>query len=1065
MRRLFAFTILSAACLNAAEAFRWIERPFGDPELNMRGMAEAPDGTLTIATENRLFRFDGKRVVRYPLTLAGVTINAIAHLKTGELAIASDKGLDIWEGTRMTRVHSGFVHRLASTGDQLLFTVTQGQSIRASHAFRSGPGVWQIKTYPEIQIDSLFSQPRNGTSLVLCNRALCRLTTTSTGLQVERSTEPWFSEQGGVLEDQRGRFWGLKTETWSRFDPTSRSRIDWPVGTGRIVHVTQIEREAGEVCTMNGDALICRTDSRLLSYPLPIPISGSVESLHFDRHGVIWIAVNGYGLLGLARAEGLEQFSRAEGVENAAYHFSRLLSGKLIASIVGGLFQLDSDLGKWVRWDKSSQTLRYGSTAALPGGQLVAALYPSALRLLSPQGELRASWTVPNQKKRGYRCLALSLSGEIYFDVESLFRLPSFDPKAVPVPIALPSPGLVQDMELSPSGDLAVTSSVGLAVRRNGIWIQVDERHGLRQAALDSVAMGAGPNEYWVTYDHGIGFARIRINPNGSPQVENFGNAEGFSDVASFDVKLDRKGLIWRGATSSISFASPDALQPKDWRIWDQSAGINNPDVAANSMFEDRDGSIWVGTVGGILHFSATATQLPPRQPLHVFAHGPTPDPNRPGTWIIDLAHRYLLSPRMVHFQYRLGGPKSNWIPIDKDRLELSGLKPGQTRVEIRVAPSRFFEPANIATLAIDTPIPLWPIALGAALIAAGGYLLWRQRWHVLAIVPSPSLRRQLIRDAFTTLKSLSIEQRQPALARVPATLRREVETMLEAFKDIEQTEDPRTRSGVVLDSRYLLEHVIGKGGFATVYLGRDTQLTDSVAVKLFHSASTEGSWLHRRLEAETEAMRRLNHPSIVHLRAHGLTPDSHPYLVMDYVSGINLRQALREGPFAPRRAFARILEACDALAEVHAQGILHRDLKPENILLRNPHQESETTVLIDFGVASVYDSIRDGVQSTFFAGSLDYVAPEQIAGLRLESSDVYSMALILFELLTNQRFKTTLGGTATAASIQAALEAHLDRNCEPLAHCLAEAAALEHSRRTPNIQSFRASIETFRDW
>jgi serine/threonine protein kinase len=323
----------------------------------------------------------------------------------------------------------------------------------------------------------------------------------------------------------------------------------------------------------------------------------------------------------------------------------------------------------------------------------------------------------------------------------------------------------------------------------------------------------------------------------------------------------------------------------------------------------------------------------------------------------------------------------------------------------------------------------------------------------------APSLLRKVERRLFLRLRDQAPGVREAELAKLPMVVRNRVQMLLQHFDHVESNEDERTRSGLILDQHYLLEHVIAKGGFATVYLAQDVKDGGSVAVKLFQQPAREGSWLAKRLAGEIESMQRLQHPSVVKLLHHGLGPDERPYLVMEYIHGVTLRQSLRQGSIEAGRAVRIISQTLSALEEVHRQGILHRDLKPENIVLRNAGTADEVAMLIDFGVATVYEEILDGQKSTYFAGSLDYVSPEQVAGLKLEASDVFSMGAVCFEILSGCRLKLAVGqGDGETVILEKLQLAGVARPRE-VAAVLVNATAIEHSRRTAKIRDFKTDL------
>jgi tRNA A-37 threonylcarbamoyl transferase component Bud32 len=216
-----------------------------------------------------------------------------------------------------------------------------------------------------------------------------------------------------------------------------------------------------------------------------------------------------------------------------------------------------------------------------------------------------------------------------------------------------------------------------------------------------------------------------------------------------------------------------------------------------------------------------------------------------------------------------------------------------------------------------------------------------------------------------------------------------------------------------VIDNKYRLEQLIGRGGMGAVYRARDMRLERMVAVKVVRSELLGDPEARRRFRREAQIVAKLQHPSIVSVFDFGTFPDGGAYLVMELVRGEDLRRVLqREGRLDPERAVRILSSVCSAIEAAHREGVLHRDLKPENILL--PGGASEAKVL-DFGVAKVVADDRreqdgDGGQATvatvagMIVGTPAYMAPEQLRGGTPDArTDVFSLGVIAYEMFTGE--------------------------------------------------------------
>jgi formylglycine-generating enzyme required for sulfatase activity len=257
---------------------------------------------------------------------------------------------------------------------------------------------------------------------------------------------------------------------------------------------------------------------------------------------------------------------------------------------------------------------------------------------------------------------------------------------------------------------------------------------------------------------------------------------------------------------------------------------------------------------------------------------------------------------------------------------------------------------------------------------------------------------------------------------------------------------------GQVLQDRYRIDALLGRGGMGAVYRGTDLTFNASVAIKENLEVTPEAQ---RQFGREASLLHNLRHPSLPRVTDHFFIPGQGQYLVMDYIEGGDLNQVLaHQGPIPEDQALNWIGQVLEALEYLHSQDIIHRDVKPANVKITPEGQ----VFLVDFGLAKLYEPLQE---TTIGARGVTpgFAPPEQYGGGRTDArSDLYSAGATLYALLTGRRPADALEVAAGHAELTPA------RQLNPAVSPAAEAAMLRAMQmraadRFQSVAEFRAAL------
>src|SRR4029450_1587391 len=192
----------------------------------------------------------------------------------------------------------------------------------------------------------------------------------------------------------------------------------------------------------------------------------------------------------------------------------------------------------------------------------------------------------------------------------------------------------------------------------------------------------------------------------------------------------------------------------------------------------------------------------------------------------------------------------------------------------------------------------------------------------------------------------------------------------------------------------------------SAVYKARHLLIDRIVAIKVLHSHLVSQATTLKRFQQEANAVSHLSHPNIIAIHDFGISAETQPYLIMDYLEGTSLSDLLeKEGHLSLERAFPIFLEICEALDHAHEHGVVHRDLKPSNVMLTNIGEQTDCVKIVDFGIAKLMPTADSEGQNLTKTGEVFgsplYMSPEQCMGQPLDAPcDIYSMGCVMYETL-----------------------------------------------------------------
>ena len=979
--------------------------------LGVHAIAGDAESYLWAGTESGLYRFDGIHFHR-------VSTQPVRHVKVtgdGWIWAGGPAGLTAFRHGVSRSMLTGDIAGLASRGNQIV--VSGGGAI-----WRGGiAGV--VRT--QFAANGVLSLDGQGVIWFGCGRRICSLGANNELQQFGPAegvpdSDPWLAAN----RNDRGTLYAwtarklciishgrVNSEVWA---PPSGATDEFPGDPfrgrdGRFWLEGEYETE-NDVDNMG------------------FPLSGKAHNPTFgeDSRGTLWAGSDTLGLLDVNPRRWIDAWSNwinaedQEGLTRGCDSITRAKSGALFAACSNGIYGFDAVKQTWIKrplpFEGASTVQVIDAGDASP--DLWAILYSHGVQRITPGGRIAGTAYNPPAHKIDFRSLFRDRRGQLWLGSKSgLFRIDEGRPGIVRAP--LEGGEYAVTFATGPDGTEWVGYDGGIARLDGDRWKRVVPVESLANFRVGTISVGPGP-EFWVSYRALAPFSRIYLS-NGRWKRQDFDAASGYGPNETRYLLRDRRGWLWRGTTEGLYVSDGVHLAPEDWIRFTTIHNMPDDSVSPFGLMEDRDGSIWVSTGGGVARIDPDPAWFAalPKKPIRLSRvrwqgkENLWPSVTEAlaagrGDLDLDFAQWPDAVPRKRVLEYRLAPRESAWRTTLDGSARYESLPAGRYRFEVRDR----FGSAQTWEFRLAETFPytmLW--WFGSAGLAPAGWLVWRRQ--------------------------------------VRARYWKEKTEFLALQKDDEAAVE---RSGELVAGRYRVESEIGQGGFARVWKALDVESGATVAIKFLVVAGELDQWQRERFEKETGALLRLRHPGIVRLLDSGWPEGSEPWLAITWIDGPDLREVLKSGPVPREKAAEWILQIGEALGEAHSQGVLHRDLKPENILIEHVGGENERVVIVDFGAATVYDGMHGG-RSALLLGSFDYIAPERVAGLSSPATDVYALSAVAFEMLTGVRYRSLADGS------ESGLRKALQRFGIEVARLLAAGVAYTPEERPGDIRGYAAEV------